>query len=139
MTEKQPYFEFYDATGKLVVEKLPVSDKATKFALGGLKDSQGMKKAPWHLLPFDAINGIVEVLWYGAKKYAPRNWEKGMAYSDVFGATMRHLTDWWHKTDKGKGPGRDADTGYSDLWHAGCNILFLIAYERRGVGHDDRP
>jgi hypothetical protein len=29
--------------------------------------------------------------------------------------------------------------GYSHLWHAGACVLFLIAYEIRGVGEDDRP
>lgn len=107
--------------------------------LGGRKDSQGLKKAPWYLLPYDAIEGIVMVVWHGAKKYDPRNWELGMEYSEVFGAAQRHMTDWWMKKDKGKGPGRDADTGYSDLWHAATNIIFLMTYELRGSGKDDRP
>lgn len=105
----------------------------------GLKDSMGLKKMPWHLLPFDAVEAIVEVLWFGANKYAPRNWELGMPYSEVFGGVQRHLTDWFMRKDKGKGPGRDVDTGFSDLWHAATGILFLIAYEMRGVGKDDRP
>jgi hypothetical protein len=99
----------------------------------GRKDSQGLKKAPWHLLPYDALGGIVNVLWYGASKYSQRNWELGMAYSDVFGGVMRHLTDWWNRIDK------DPETGYSHLWHAGAGILFLITYELRGIGKDDRP
>jgi hypothetical protein len=56
-----------------------------------------------------------------------------MNYSDVFGGVMRHLTSWWSREDK------DPETGYSHLWHAGCGILFLITYELRGVGKDDRP
>lgn len=108
-------------------------------SLGGKKESQGLRKAPWHLLPYEALSGVVDVMWHGASKYGQRNWELGMEYSEVFGATMRHLTDWWNKTDKGKGPGRDKDTGYSDLWHAATNILFLITYELRGSGKDDRP
>ncbi len=99
--------------------------------MSGLKHDGG--KAPWHLLPFDAIAGIVEVLAFGAKKYAARNWEAGMDWSRLFGAAMRHLTAWFH------GEHKDPETGYSHLWHAGCCILFLIAYELRGVGNDDRP
>lgn len=71
-----------------------------------------------------------------------RNWEKGMSWGRVFGALMRHLWCWWG----GKGPTTksflfgdlDDETGYSHLWHAGCCIAFLIAYEERGVGEDDR-
>lgn len=96
-------------------------------------------KAPWALLPFDAVEGIVHVLGQGAKKYSDRGWEEGMEWSRTFSALHRHLYNWFHKVDRGKGPGRDPETGYSDLWHAGSNILFLIAYEMRGKGKDDRP
>ena len=32
----------------------------------------------------------------------------------------------------------DTETGYSHLWHAACCLMFLIAYEARGSGTDDR-
>jgi hypothetical protein len=76
---------------------------------------------------------------FGAKKYAPRNWELGMDWDRCFDALMRHMTDWYQRVDKGKGPGKDAETGYSDLWHAGACIVFLISYELRGKGRDTRP
>jgi hypothetical protein len=99
--------------------------------------SEGVKfdgdKDPWHLAPWDAFRGIVKVLAFGAGKYAPRNWEKGMAWSRCFSALQRHLTKWWEGEDL------DPETGYSHLWHAGCCIVFLIAYEIRGIGTDDRP
>jgi hypothetical protein len=56
-----------------------------------------------------------------------------MAWSRCFGALMRHMTAWWEERDV------DEETGMSHLWHAGCCILFLIAYELRGLGTDDRP
>ncbi len=98
---------------------------------GGRKDDLG--KVPLHLLPFDALYGISAVLEFGAKKYGDRNWEKGMAWHRPFSACIRHLCKWWLC----KGP--DPETGLSHLAHAGCCILFLIAYELRGIGHDDRP
>lgn len=97
----------------------------------GRKDDTG--KDPWELVPYDALSGIVQILKFGAKKYEPRNWENGMDWSRVYGALMRHMTAWW------LGEKKDAETGYSHLWHAGCCIMFLIAYEMRGVGKDDRP
>jgi len=90
-------------------------------------------KLPWHLLPTDAIRCIVSVLAFGASKYAARNWELGMDWSRPYAALLRHLTSWW------EGEKADPETGYSHLWHAGCCILFLIAYELRGIGKDDRP
>lgn len=97
----------------------------------GLKFDDG--KDPWHLAPWDAFRAIIKVLAYGEKKYTARNWEKGMAWSRPFAALMRHMTAWW------EGEGKDADTGFSHLWHAGCCIAFLISYEIRGIGTDDRP
>lgn len=68
-----------------------------------------------------------------------RNWERGMNWSQLFRACNSHLWKWWMNIDDGKGPGMDEDTGKSHLLHAGCCLLFLIAYELRKVGEDDRP
>lgn len=97
----------------------------------GRKDDGG--KAPWHLLPPDALNEIVLVLEFGARKYGDRNWERGMAWSRPFSALMRHMWAWW------RGEDFDPETGYSHLAHAGCCILFLMTYRGRDVGVDDRP
>jgi hypothetical protein len=97
----------------------------------GIKHDQD--KLPLHLLPVDALEAITEILQFGAVKYSPRNWEKGMDWSRVYRATLSHLFKWW------RGEATDEETGKSHLWHAGCCILFLIAYELRGVGKDDRP
>ena len=102
-----------------------------RAASEGRKDYKG--KDPWHLAPWDAFRAIIKVLRFGAEKYAARNWEKGMAWSRPYGALIRHLTSWW------EGEKADPETGYSHLWHAGCCVVFLIAYEIRGVGEDDRP
>lgn len=97
----------------------------------GVKFDQG--KDPWQLMPWDAVRGIVKVLAFGAGKYTERNWEAGMDWSRPFAALQRHLVAWWNRE------GVDPETGYSHLWHAGCCALFLIAFELRGVGRDDRP
>ena len=89
-------------------------------------------KDEYHLLPWDAVQCIAKILAFGAKKYSPGNWEKGFEYSRCYNALMRHINAWW------SGENLDADTGKSHLWHAGCNILFLIAFELRGTGNDDR-
>ena len=97
----------------------------------GLKFDQG--KDPWDLAPWDSFRAVVKVLALGAKKYAPRNWEDGMAWSRLYASTMRHLTAWWEGEDN------DPEMGHSHLWNAGTCIMFLIAYEISGVGKDDRP
>ena len=109
--------------------------------------SEGVKfdtgKAPMELLAPEMLFGVARVLGFGAKKYAARNWELGMEWGRVYGAAMRHLVSWW----AGRGPttknflfgDMDDETGFSHLWHAGCCVMFLIAYEERGVGNDNRP
>ena len=104
------------------------------------KNDEG--KEPIELVAPEFIFGTARVLGFGADKYAARNWEKGMRWGRVFGALMRHLWAWWG----GKAATRnfafselDSETKVSHLWHAACCLMFLIAYEERGTGEDDRP
>lgn len=66
-------------------------------------------------------------------KTGARNWEKGMHWSRPFAALMRHMWAWW------RGNNLDDESGLPHLWHAACCIAFLIAYEWRATGVDDRP
>lgn len=127
--EKQLSFRdlTYEVTGKPLPEDKPTSYIPTSE---GRKDDSDKNRI--ELLPPELVEGVSEVLTYGAKKYDDRNWEKGMKWSRVFGACMRHLWAWW------RGEKNDPETGISHLKHAGCNIAFLIAYEERKVGEDDR-
>ena len=99
----------------------------------GTKQDTG--KIQYELIPPELPEAVADILTFGAKKYAPRNWELGMKWSRVFGALMRHLWAWWNPLVSDKDP----ETGRSHLWHAACCIAFLIAYEARQVGEDDRP
>lgn len=56
-----------------------------------------------------------------------------MDWSRPWSACQRHITAWWQGEDK------DSETGFSPLWHADGCIVFLVSYELRGIGHDDRP
>lgn len=106
-------------------------DEMSQPRLEGRKDDQG--KAPYHLLAPEYLDAAAQVLAFGAAKYAPRNWEKGMDWSRPFSALMRHMWAWW------RGETKDPETGFSHLWHAACCIMFLVAYEERKTGNDDRP
>lgn len=101
------------------------------------KKNEGVKhdqhKIRWDLVPFDAVNEIAKVLTFGAAKYEARNWEKGMDWSRAFGALQRHLTRWFHGQDK------DKETRLTHLANAGCCLFFLLSWELRQVGKDDRP
>ena len=89
-------------------------------------------KLPHHLIAPEIQDALAAVLAFGAAKYAPRNWEKGMNWSRAFSAMMRHMWAWW------RGEDMDQETGMSHLWHAACCVMFLVAYEARGMGVDDR-
>jgi hypothetical protein len=94
-----------------------------------IKPKQGVKydsdKLQWTLLPFRAINEVLEVLAFGAKKYAADNWkivpEARTRYVD---AAFRHLSD-WHLKER-----LDGETGKSHLAHAICCLLFLLWFEQ---------
>ena len=91
------------------------------------------EKIRWDLLPWDALEEVAKVMTFGAKKYGDRNWEKGIAYGRLIRAAIGHITDWAMRRDV------DSETGLSHLAHAGCCVLFLLAYILRGVGEDNRP
>lgn len=77
---------------------------------------------------------LAEVLTFGAEKYDAWNWSKGIAYSRVYAALQRHLTAWW------AGEPLDEESGKSHLAHAACCLMFLTAFEERGMEEwDDRP
>lgn len=84
------------------------------------------KKLRWSLLPLGAVEEVVEVLEYGAQKYAPDNWMKVPEASDRYwDAAMRHLVAW-----KKDGP-LDDETKKSHLAHAACCLLFMLWFEQK--------
>lgn len=84
------------------------------------------------LLPTEALEEIGKVLTYGADKYAAHNWRKGLDYSRLYDAALRHLNAW------NAGQDTDPESGLMHLAHAGCCIMFLIANQVTGLGQDDR-
>lgn len=101
------------------------------LATGGVKYDAG--KARMDLIPIEGITAVAAILGHGAKKYAVRNWEKGMDWSRPYAAALRHFFAWF------SGEKVDPDSGYPHLWHVATNVFFLIAYEARHAGNDDRP
>lgn len=80
------------------------------------------KKLNYALLPWDAVEEVVKVLDYGAKKYAPDNWKHvDNAEDRYFAAAMRHLLA------RRKGFRRDSQSRKLHLAHATCCLLFLLA------------
>lgn len=70
--------------------ELPDSGARQEFATGAVRDRSDMKPRPALVTPF----GMERVAMHyarGAKKYADRNWEKGMPLSDTLESLERHV------------------------------------------------
>ena len=94
----------------------------------GVQSAAGVKydngKPQWSLLPFRALTQVVEVLTYGAKKYAPDNWKKVPdARRRYIDAGFRHFTAYT------TGETHDPETGKHHLAHAICCLLYLVAFD----------
>ena len=98
---------------------------------GGLKYDRN--KIRTDLLPVRPLLDVARVLTFGARKYADRNWEKGIQWSRCYGAALRHLFAWF------MGESKDPETGLSHLAHASCCIQFLQEFELTHPELDDRP
>ena len=90
----------------------------------------GMKfdsNKPRHsLLPKGAINSVIKVLEFGAKKYDADNWQKvNNAKERYYNAAMRHIDSWWN------GEKRDPETGIHHLAHAATNLFFLMWFDNK--------
>lgn len=105
----------------------------------GLRYNEG--KPRWDLVPMDALQEIVEIYSYGASKYAPRNWEKGMPWMGCYASLMRHLSDWVRGIDFDGTPGQADEThsGRLTMAHVAWNAIALLTFQLRGIGLDDRP
>lgn len=107
------------------------SEYYTQVEKEGIRHDEG--KPQISLVPPESINALASVLTKSIVRYEPRNWEKGMDWSRCYDSLQRHLIAWWGGQDK------DPDSGLSHLWHALANLTFLVTYEQRGRGRDNRP
>ena len=95
----------------------------TVTAITGRKDDK--EKNRLDLVEPEFIEGIGEVLTFGANKYEPNNWQKVEdAENRYYAAALRHLIAWR------KGEKIDPESGLSHLDHVACNVMFLKHFER---------
>ncbi len=81
-------------------------------------------KPMWDLLPWHATARVVDVLTFGAKKYAPNNWRHvPNARARYLAASLRHLTAY------ARGEDLDSDSGLPHLAHVACCVMFLLELE----------
>ena len=88
----------------------------TVLETGAEKDLTG--KLRFDLIPPEVLESYAAVLTLGAKKYADRNWEKGIPASVCIGSLMRHLSEFLQ--------GKLINTNDGDLMHVE-HMLFWVA------------
>lgn len=91
-----------------------------------------MKNQELTLYPPEIIVALGELYKIGARRYADRNWEKGMDWGQAYSALQRHLLKWL------MGEEIDPETGSPHLVAATWNCITLYTYSMRGVGTDTR-
>jgi Domain of unknown function (DUF5664) len=97
---------------------------------GGLKYDDD--KPPMSLLDAEYLEGIANVLGFGAKKYAAHNWRKGINTSRLISSLYRHLGA------INKGEDVDPESGLPHVYHLGCNTMFLASMLQHYPNLDDR-
>lgn len=106
----------------------------TQSPKAAIKHDEG--KTDWSLVPFEALEGMADVLTFGAKKYASWNWTDGggFSYSRVLRSCLRHMFAFM------RGEDNDPESGLSHISHAQCNLLFLAYYirDKKKFNKDDR-
>lgn len=113
--------------GRIVVwQRESPNDKAASAEVA----RQGMKfdsDKPRHsLLPKGAVNSVISVLEFGAKKYEAENWKKvDNAKERYYNAAMRHIDLWWN------GEKFDPETKIHHLAHAATNLFFLMWFDNK--------
>ena len=97
---------------------------------GGIK--QDGAKPSMSLLDRTALEQIVKVLDFGANKYDAHNWRKGIRYTRLIDAMLRHI----HAYNDGEN--LDPESGLSHMAHVGCCVMFLLWMEQNRQDLDDR-
>lgn len=86
-------------------------------------------------VPLEAVAAGAAALEYGARKYAHRNWEKGLPHQQMIDSLKRHIDDYERGHDYDDGPD-------GSNMHQVCMIMasamMLTASVIREIGEDDR-
>ena len=98
-------------------------DQAIRYNSGKLK---------WSLVDFDSLKDMVRVLMFGAEKYSPDNWKKGLPTKEVCESLLRHTFAYLEGEDN------DPESNLSHLGHIMCNTMFLSWIAKHKPEFDNR-
>ena len=81
------------------------------------------------LVPPALIDGVMRIREFGTARYGdPDNW-RNVDAERYHNALLRHILSMWEDWKA-----VDPDSGMPHLWHAACNIAFLMQYMEDGNG-----
>jgi hypothetical protein len=80
-------------------------------------------KVKWGLVHFKSLEPMIRVLMFGAIKYSPDNWKKGLDQREILESTQRHLASLLD------GEKNDEESGLSHMGHIMCNAMFYNYFE----------
>lgn len=81
-------------------------------------------KIDWSLLPLKVLEGPICVLQAEAERKGRFGWQElplANLKEKAYASLMRHLAD-YNRNETGC----DRESGYPSLWHAACNIVFML-------------
>lgn len=107
----------------------PSTDPIPHPKMGTKADS---KKPPITIIPREALEQEAQAFAFGANKYGKYNFRKGIEYTRLLDAVMRHTLAF---TD---GEDFDPESGESHLAHARANLAMLIYMVKHKSELDDR-
>lgn len=89
-------------------------------------------KAPLGTIPTVALEQEALAFKHGAKKYGQWNFKKGMDWTRLIDASLRHIAAFKDGEDM------DPESGYHHLGHARACLSMLLDYFYNELGTDDR-
>jgi len=89
-------------------------------------------KLKWSYIHWSSLEEMVKVLMFGAEKYEPFNWQKGMPLTEVSESLLRHMYAFLEGEDN------DPESGISHIGHVLCNAMFLNYIHKNKKEFDDR-
>ena len=111
--------------------------------MSGIRETAG--KSPVTLIMSKALIEVAKVAEFGAKKYSPHNYRKGMKWSFFTDAILRHMIkyctgqklDFDPKCEKCINKTCKDHSGLSHLAHIAWNSLAILEFEVEELGEND--
>ena len=88
-------------------------------------DRHNTGKLKWSLVEFSSLEDMVRVLEFGAEKYSPDNWKKGLDQKEIVESMLRHIFAYM------RGEKMDPESGLPHVGHIQCNAMFLAYMDNK--------